>query len=317
MIERLLPLMLRAMDICSSIRSQMQVSDTLIKSDLSPVTVADLAVQAFFTSSLAAIEPALPLLGEENQEKHADREIYKRCAGFLQQFQLAVPLEDIEELFLNRTVGNNNDCWILDPIDGTKGYLRNAQYAVALALRSKGRIVLGMVGAPNLKKVKEMSSSRGFVFFAQAGRGAKIYNPETDEFKEIHVSDEIVPARIRVVASFEKEHASQEEEERILKQAGITSEVLRIDSIIKYCLIASGMAELYLRIPHNREYRAKVWDHAAGDLILSEAGGRVSDLYGNFLNYNNGLYLCGNFGILATNGAIHNNLLKNIASAIG
>jgi 3'(2'), 5'-bisphosphate nucleotidase len=273
------------------------------------VTVADLAVQAFLTARLKEHYRELPLLGEENREKLAQREILERSSHYLGLLGERFSSADLERLLAKNTIGEKS-YWILDPIDGTKGYLRDAQYAVALALKGEQGLELGMVGAPNLREIGSWTSQRGFIFFAEKGRGAFLFNPENGERRKLRVSDTGSLNRARVVASLEKEHASQSTEQQVLEKAGVPGDVRRLDSLVKYCLIAAGEAEIYLRIPHNRQYRAKVWDHASGDIILAEAGGVISDLYGRKLNFENGAYLEGNFGILASNGKLHPLLLE-------
>ncbi len=68
-------------------------------------------------------------------------------------------------------------------------------------------------------------------------------------------------------------------------------EIVRIDSQAKYVVVADGRAEIYIRHSGNVDYREKVWDHAAGYLIVQEAGGRVTDLDGLPLDFSHGLRL--------------------------
>jgi 3'(2'), 5'-bisphosphate nucleotidase len=88
-----------------------------------------------------------------------------------------------------------------------------------------------------------------------------------------------------------------------------------MDSQVKYGIVASGLADIYLRIPNpaTPDYREKIWDHAAGSLIVEEAGGRVSDIEGKKLDFSAGKTLDRNRGILATNGAVHSQVLEIIA----
>ena len=72
------------------------------------------------------------------------------------------------------------------------------------------------------------------------------------------------------------------------------------------------MADVYLRLPTRADYREKIWDHAAGALIVTEAGGRVTDVDGRPLDFTRGSSLLDNRGVLATNGLLHDRVLKAI-----
>ena len=88
-----------------------------------------------------------------------------------------------------------------------------------------------------------------------------------------------------------------------------------MDSQAKYALLASGKAELFLRPPppESPGEGAKIWDHAAGSLIVHEAGGRVTDLDGRPLDFGSGRTLSRNRGVVASNGRIHDEALSVLA----
>jgi 3'(2'), 5'-bisphosphate nucleotidase len=87
-----------------------------------------------------------------------------------------------------------------------------------------------------------------------------------------------------------------------------------MDSQAKYALLAAGCGEAMLRLPpdDNRSYQEKIWDQAAGALILEEAGGRISDLDGKPLDFSHGRTLARNRGVLASNGHLHAALLEGL-----
>jgi 3'(2'), 5'-bisphosphate nucleotidase len=84
-----------------------------------------------------------------------------------------------------------------------------------------------------------------------------------------------------------------------------------MDSQAKYAVLARGDASLYLRLPSpaTPDYRERIWDHAAGSIIIEEAGGRVTDAYGSDLDFSQGSRLEKNRGIVATNGLLHDAVL--------
>ena len=106
-------------------------------------------------------------------------------------------------------------------------------------------------------------------------------------------------AEARYAESVEAAHSDQSEAGRIAAALGITAEPLRLDSQTKYAVVARGDASIYLRLPRGG-YRENVWDHAAGWLIVTEAGGRVSDVDGQPLDFTTGRRMTANRGIVAT-----------------
>jgi 3'(2'), 5'-bisphosphate nucleotidase len=98
---------------------------------------------------------------------------------------------------------------------------------------------------------------------------------------------------------------------------GIVNEPHRIDSQAKYAAVARGDAALYLRHSLSKTYIEKVWDHAAGVIVTEEAGGRVTDVHGQPLDFTAGRQLERNTGIVASNRLIHDRVLAAIASRLG
>ena len=88
-----------------------------------------------------------------------------------------------------------------------------------------------------------------------------------------------------------------------------------MDSQAKYAVVARGEAEIYLRLPTRADYREKIWDHAAGALIVSEAGGKVTDIAGKPLEFHHGRALDANRGLVVTNGPLHGPVLAALAKA--
>ena len=85
-----------------------------------------------------------------------------------------------------------------------------------------------------------------------------------------------------------------------------------MDSQAKYSVLAVGGGEVILRLlsPKRLDYKEKIWDQAAGSIVLTEAGGRISDLDGKPLDFSQGRMLLNNRGVLATNGFVHEAALK-------
>jgi 3'(2'), 5'-bisphosphate nucleotidase len=112
---------------------------------------------------------------------------------------------------------------------------------------------------------------------------------------------------LRFVESVESGHGDQTQQAAIAQAAGITQPSLRMDSQAKYAAVAAGQASLYLRLPSPKSpnYREKIWDHAAGVIVVQEAGGTVSDMTGKPLDFTKGAKLEDNRGVIVSNGTIH------------
>ncbi len=126
---------------------------------------------------------------------------------------------------------------------------------------------------------------------------------------------QVVPAddttNLRFVESVESSHGDQEGQKAVAEAVGITAPSRRLDSMAKYGIVASGQAALYLRLPSPKtpDYRENIWDHAAGSVVVEEAGGRVSDIHGQPLNFADSAKMVNNRGIIVSNGVIHDKVL--------
>ncbi|RMF02599.1 MAG: 3'(2'),5'-bisphosphate nucleotidase, partial [Chloroflexi bacterium] len=147
----------------------------------------------------------------------------------------------------------------------------------------------------------------GVVFAAVRGQGAQMSPLGSANFAPIRVAPPDDAARLRFVESVEAAHGDQPRQQAIARAVGITAPSLRMDSQVKYGAVARGDAALYLRLPSPKHpnYREKIWDHAAGSLIIEEAGGRVTDMHGQPLNFAADYLMHDNRGVVASSGAIH------------
>ena len=292
--------------------------DAVTKADRSPVTIADLAIQAVVSSRLEQRFPGDGLLAEEDPSSlDSDPAVAAQVLGLARQW-----LPGLSPQGLRSSLARGHDVaiprrhWVLDPVDGTKGFLRGDQYAVALALVDRDRVMVGALGCPNLAPV-DGSGESGFLFSAAAGRGATERRLGATTIRPISVDDIADPAGAVFCESVEAAHASHSEQAQIAHRLGITRPPVRIDSQCKYAVVARGEASIYLRLPRRKDYREKVWDHAAGAIVIEEAGGRVSDLDGRPLELSGGQYLARSHGIVATNGRLHDEVLRACREVLG
>ena len=285
--------------------------DALTKGDRSPVTLADLAAQVVVSLRLARKFPDDPLLAEEDSAALAESpEMADRVLELTREHMSALTRDEmVAGLDRGSHQGGAGRYWVLDPIDGTKGFLRGDQYAVALALVADGDVVVGVLGCPNLPAVSQ-AADHGSLFSAVRGGGAQSHSLDGAVGGAIHVDAITDPADAVVCESVVAAHAAHSVQAGIAERLGISAPPYRIDSQCKYAVVARGEASIYLRLPRDTSYREKVWDHAAGVVVVEEAGGRVTDLDGSPLDFSEGRLLGNHRGIVCSNGAIHDRVFE-------
>jgi 3'(2'), 5'-bisphosphate nucleotidase len=294
----------------------------LTKDDRSPVTVADYAAQAVITHQLG-LPNDYPLVGEEDAIALRDPANGAILRAVLKAVQPVWPEATEDALLDTIDLGNHdatsNAYWTLDPIDGTKGFLRGEHYAVSLALIRSGEVELAALGCPNmsvdLSASLDRADSRGVIFLAAKGRGAS-QGPADGELSEqqpIESKGGDSGAKIRICESVEAAHSRHDATARIVERLGGSGKPARIDSQCKYGVVARGQADAYLRLPTRRDYVEKIWDHAAGMLVATEAGCVVTDIYGERLDFSQGIGLANNRGIVCAASRFHSALVQAIS----
>ncbi|MBN1480298.1 3'(2'),5'-bisphosphate nucleotidase [candidate division KSB1 bacterium] len=306
----------KAAKLCASVQHNLIAADTLEKKDRSPVTIADYGSQAVISTMLARELPKDALVGEEDSlelEKNTDmrEKVYTLVKEQLESIDEATMIKMIDRG--NQETDYQSRYWTCDPIDGTKGFLRKEQYAVALALIEDGEVKLGVLGCPNLPlDFHNPTAGNGCILYAIRGKGAFMCDLEGEDIVKITVDKLQDPSRARFAESVESAHSAHSVHAQISEALGITTEPLRIDSQGKYAAVARGDVSIYLRYPKDDVYREKIWDHAAGLIIVEEAGGTVTDIYGKALNFSLGRKLLENRGVVATNGTVHDKIIEVI-----
>lgn len=286
------------------------VGSGLTKDDRSPVTVADFAVQALVARRLAERLPGAALIGEEQADALRLEEGVTTLDHITEFVRSAIPDATPEEVcgLIDRGSGEPGETfWTLDPIDGTKGFLRREQYAVALALVRNGKVEFGVLGCPELNGGSIIGAQRGQGTWAQSLAG-------DNQWKQLKVSSRHDAKDARILRSVEKAHTNVDEIGQLAAKLGVTAPSVGMDSQAKYAVLAAGEGEVLLRLlsPSRPDYREKIWDQAAGSIVIEEAGGRITDLDGKSLDFSHGRTLAKNRGVLATNGHLHEALLAGL-----
>lgn len=326
---------------------QEKAKGTLSKDDKSPVTVGDFGAQALIIQAIKKNFPDDEVVGEEEASSLRER---KALSGEIWNLVKDVKLDDehadallggplSSEDAMLRAIdegasagGAKGRIWALDPIDGTKGFLRGGQYAVCLALIVDGDVKVGVLGCPNLPiddaapltadigEHQTDQTGKGILFSAVQGEGANsrpLSRGTLTPSKPISMRPVPDISNASFCESVEAGHSNQGDNAAIAKRLGITSPSVRMDSQAKYGSIARGAGDLYLRLPVSKTYQEKIWDHAAGDLIVREAGGQVTDAHGKRLDFSKGRTLAANKGVVAAPKAVHADVLDAVQAVLG
>ncbi|CAE6442985.1 unnamed protein product [Rhizoctonia solani] len=324
----------RACGLTASVFKKLVNAETLTKGDKSPVTVGDIGAQAVVATILSKAFPDDPIVGEEDAsdlrlDTEKSRSLRERV------IQLAndalSPSPTVEELTTGQNVGSwglgaprteaelldaidrgtyaggeKGRMWALDPIDGTKGFLRGEHV-----------VQVGVMGCPNLPAGSpDGEGEKGCLFVAVRGQGAE-QRPLTAPFsKSSKISIPILepstsPHSPHLLESVEAAHSSHGFSARVSSALGITAPPVRMDSQAKYCELARS-GGIYLRMPVGTGYIEKIWDHAPGSLLIEEAGGVVSDSLGKPLSFGLGRTLGENNGIVAAGKGLHAKVIEAI-----
>lgn len=295
------------------------VSPALTKDDRSPVTVADFASQALVARLLESAFPGDPLVAEEDaQTLRASPDELEQVRHFVAGMVPGAQAEDVCAWIDRGGATPARRFWTLDPIDGTKGFLRGDQYAVALALIVDGQVQVGALGCPVLSAARTPDQhGAGSLVLAARGQGAWTTTlAQPGSFERLQVSPLQEPSGARLLRSYEAGHTNVSQVDELSQALGSRAEPVRMDSQAKYAVLASGGGELLVRLlsPSKPDYREKIWDQAAGALVLEEAGGTISDLSGARLDFGAGRTLARNRGVLASNGRLHAAALQALRS---
>lgn len=204
------------------------------KDDKMPLTMADKNANDIIVSALEKAFPEAGILSEESADDPANRD--KRF------------------------------CFIVDPLDGTKEFIKkNDEFTVNIALSDKGRVVMGVVYLPVKKEL----------YFAASGKGAFLTSEGVT--KAISVTGKT--SDIRMVVS--KSHMGDKEKALLEKYSDKIGDMAQAGSSLKGCLVASGQAEVYYRFGLTME-----WDTAAMQAVCEEAGAIFRQMNGSEMLYN-------------------------------
>jgi len=239
------------------------------------------------------VEQKVNALDEFEEVTAADREANELIVGRLQK---EFPDDGIlaEESIDSEHRLEKDRVWLIDPMDGTKNFInRDGDFAVQIGLAVAGESVLGVVYQP----------VRAVLYRAARNGGAWIETGDNTTAR-LSVSNLTKPGEMVLASS--RSHRSPRME-RVVSAFGFKDETRRGSVGVKIGLIAEQQADLYLHLSPS----TKQWDTCGPEAILAEAGGRLTDLFGQPLRYN-GVRIDNRNGIVATNGAAHEMVIANL-----
>ncbi|KFA62547.1 hypothetical protein S40285_05693 [Stachybotrys chlorohalonatus IBT 40285] len=329
---------------CAVTKRVLAAVDHIAKTDSSPVTVADFAAQALIISAVRAAFPHDGFVGEEDASAlRADPALRNSVFDLVSSIDAghgphlfadhagpAAPgpasvddMLDIIDLGAKGTGGSTGRFWCMDPVDGTRSFLRGEQYAVSLALVEDGREVVGVLGCPNVKladgRIEETSvdpDGLGIMLTAVRGQGstsrhlpARGLVPPAVPLARLRAPAD--PRRIHVVDSLLSKAYDHDVVRRVAHRLGAPYPGTEVySSHVRYAALIVGGGDFQLRVPVGPRTKMCVWDHAGAQLIFTELGGKVTDLDGNPIDFGAGRDLNRNRGMVAAKEDIHNTILE-------
>ena len=295
--------------------------ESMDKGDKSPVTIADYGSQAVILRQIASAFPDHGVISEEGSEHLRESagedgtalivKLVNEAAGIDASF------EDVCGWIDHEGEADAEYTWAIDPIDGTKGFLRREQYAIAIGLMRDGAPFAGVMVCPNLPvDLDQPDGPKGVMYVAAENLGCQRVPLDGGKHSYAKASLSNDPATWRALGSVESAHGDPTLVVKMMEEAGIAGGFVRYDSQVKYGIIAEGGAEIYLRPRSKPDYRENIWDHVAGVICCQEAGGVVTDVDGKPLDFTLGKQLLENRGVLATSSeATHAKVVAGIAAA--
>jgi 3'(2'), 5'-bisphosphate nucleotidase len=204
-----------------------------------------------------------------------------------------------ESVDTDRRIGRER-VWMIDPIDGTKGFIAGTgDFCVQIGLAVAGRAALGILYAP----------ATDVLYWAARGHGAWVVRPTStadggQKAERLRVTGESELSRMRLAES--RSHRGPRMES-LVTALGVRAEVRSHSVGIKVGLLVEKQADLYIHLSP----KTKQWDTCAPEAVLAEAGGRMTDVWGDPLRYNTPDVLNRN-GLVASNGAAHEEVVARL-----
>lgn len=315
--------MLDAVIVCREAALRLGEVGRIAKPDESPVTVADFAAQAVIVRRLRALG-SLPISGEEQAAVLRDPANAALRDAVVAAVRPVWPEADAEAVLdaidgASGVADPHGGHFTVDPIDGTRGFVRGGQYAVCLAWIADGHPRMAVMGCPNLPRgltaTMDVIDPEGTLFVAEAGAPLRFGRAMPGaELHAVAPAPRERPSPIIVTRSLEGTYSRIDDVARVLARLGAPIELRPADSQAKYGMVARGQAHAYLRIPLHHSRAEQVWDHAPGWMVATSAGMRVTDLAGAPFDFTCGERLERNYGVVCAPPTVHEAVIEAIAA---
>lgn len=282
-----------------------EIERSIHKEDATPVTAADFAVQAVIAGLLEVEQPRDALLAEEGSALLRSRIHADLLGTVVQAVERVRPGSEARQIlgWLDYSGPEPSvQTWALDPIDGTAGLLRGREFVTALALLRDGQVELGALLCPRSRRF----GIGGCVALAVRGAGAWAAGLPRGEWRRLQATAPMDGRPPRLIRSVESGRTTRRRLARIREDLGMAPAEIALDGQVKYLALAAGDGELAVRLPRRDGTIVEhVWDHAAGVLLVEEAGGEASDVLGTRLDFGRGRRLEVNLGVVASAAGLH------------
>lgn len=290
------------------------------KSDDSPVTIADYAAQALICRTISRDYSGEGVIAEEGStafQELVTPEARARVVSLLAD-ATGDPVTEHDVLtWLDygrvEQASPTDRTWMIDPIDGTVGFVNNRYYAVCVGAMDAGKPLGGAIGLPK----SPLHPDGGSLIYAD-GEQTYAKNLLGGEFEPVSSSDRKAPGEAIILESFKLVGEEAENSVRLREVAGLGGAHVELyDSQLKYSMIAAGYGDVFVRLPRNIQAEPHhAWDHAAGAALILAAGGQITAIDGTPLDFSQGVDLP-HLGFIATNGHYHERMLNAARDVLG
>ncbi|KAI0181210.1 carbohydrate phosphatase [Hypoxylon sp. FL1284] len=332
-----------------AVRSAAKLSQSVIsasdkgvveKDDLSPVTVADFAIQALLTATVHRAFPDDRFVGEESaDELRRNPALLARVWDLLQRLRgseelCALPDSPDHACDLIDWCGRGEPggpaagrVWVFDPIDGTQTFVQGMAYAVNVALLEGSKQVIGVVGCPKLAadaqgpitNTSPDPTGRGCVAFAARGHGTyvcplAVAGNDVQARRIAPLAESAARTPLRAVSCYNM-LSSGVDDAHLLVNAQLGIEAPGCDLLswaLRWVALGLGLADVTVWVYKQRSRTGKIWDHAGAMLLFEELGGRITDVDGKDIDLGVGRKMTANHGFVAAPKAVHADVLATV-----
>ncbi|KAK3934220.1 hypothetical protein QBC46DRAFT_400393 [Diplogelasinospora grovesii] len=318
------------------------------KEDLSPVTVADFAIQALLTKTLQDAFPGDRFVAEETAGAlRSDGDLLARVHSLLLRLRDApnCTVPESEEAVCDiigdgsggagrttRLGADSGRVWVFDPIDGTKTFVRGEMYGINVALLEGGRQMLSVVACPLLSMDARApvandsvdATGQGCILFAVRGHGAYVRplpgSPAEVQVRKLqrHADAVLSVDQLKSVSGWSLvDSGIGDVHKTVTEKLGVQFPGCDLLGWVpRWAVMALGLANMTVWVYKSRDRHAKIWDHAGAMLLFEEVGGIITDVDGKDIDLSAGRKLSNNFGFVAAPRSVHQAVLKAVREAL-